>query len=255
MKIIEEHDSPSKSPQGTTGRNAGEFASVDIASQQTPPPTNGEIRSRASRAMNMSGSSAAGLSRKEQRQRIATGGEVLGDGSVELMGLAPADLDWQSLRSPFCHPSGINNNSFQQRAGVFQSQRGELTIFAVSARTINHDFCGVQTGRQHGRKMLLGIVTIKLIRSRYVTLCVVSIVTSIDKHNQFQCVLWVMKKLHGLPAINRLQALLFQTRGHGFLGRLAGPIGGRGRSVEIGIRDLDFPTGSRAARKIIPRER
>lgn len=102
MKIIEEHDSPSKSPQGTTGRNAGEFASVDIASQQTPPPTNGEIRSRASRAMNMSGSSAAGLSRKEQRQRIATGGEVLGDGSfVELIrdGAQELLLRWSTAES------------------------------------------------------------------------------------------------------------------------------------------------------------
>ena len=103
--------------------------------------------------------------------------------------------------------------------------------------------------------MLLGIVTIKLIRSGYVTLGVVSVVTGIDKHNQVHSVLWVTKELHGLPEIDRLQALFFQTCGHDFPGRLAGPIGRRERRIDIGIRTaVDFPMGCPAAWKIIPRE-
>jgi hypothetical protein len=53
VKTITEHDFPSKSSEGPTVGKTGEFALPDIASQQTPPPTYGEIRSRASRRMNM----------------------------------------------------------------------------------------------------------------------------------------------------------------------------------------------------------
>src|SRR5438093_1760330 len=107
--------------------------------------------------------------------------------------LALANLDGPSVRSPICHTSNINGEALRWHAGFFQRQRGKLAVFAVSSGAINHDIRRVPTRGEHCRKMFLGIVTIKLVRSGDVTILVVSVVAGIDKHNRVQVVFRVAK--------------------------------------------------------------